>query len=86
MNSCNCRWNSSGDSGPLKIGFCISVKTSVDLTKFRNDLVSTCNAALSLLNLCCYFLDRQLAAQATAFEKEGAFTERLYHVRNARRT
>jgi four helix bundle suffix protein len=43
------------------------------------------NAALSLLNLCCYFLDRQLAAQAAAFEKEGGFTERLYRVRSARR-
>jgi four helix bundle suffix protein len=43
------------------------------------------NAALSLLNLCCYFLDRQLAAQAAAFEKEGGFTERLYRVRKARR-
>jgi len=43
------------------------------------------NAALSLLNLCCYFLDRQLAAQAAAFEKKGGFTERLYRVRNARR-
>lgn len=39
------------------------------------------NAALSLLNLCCYLLDRQLAAQAAAFEKEGGFTERLYRVR-----
>jgi len=29
------------------------------------------NAALSLLNLCCHFLDRQLTAQAEAFEKEG---------------
>ncbi|MBZ5538573.1 MAG: four helix bundle suffix domain-containing protein [Acidobacteriia bacterium] len=43
------------------------------------------NAALSLLNLCCYFLDRQLAAQAAAFEKEGGFTERLYRVRKLRR-
>jgi four helix bundle suffix protein len=43
------------------------------------------NGALSLLNLCCYLLDRQLAAQAAAFEKEGGFTERLYQVRNARR-
>ena len=43
------------------------------------------NAALSLLNLCCYLLDRQLAAQAAAFEKEGGFTERLYRVRNNRR-
>ena len=44
------------------------------------------NAALSLLNLCCYLLDRQLEAQATAFEKEGGFTERLYKVRSERRT
>jgi four helix bundle suffix protein len=39
------------------------------------------NAALSLLNLCCYLLDRQLAAQAAAFEEEGGFTERLDHIR-----
>ncbi len=43
------------------------------------------NAALSLLNLACYFLDRQLAAQAAAFEKEGGFTERLYRVRSQMR-
>jgi four helix bundle suffix protein len=43
------------------------------------------NAALSLLNLACYLLDRQLAAQAEAFEKEGGFTERLYRVRSQRR-
>ena len=43
------------------------------------------NAALSLLNLCCYFLDRQLAAQARAFEQEGGFTERLYQRRKSRR-
>lgn len=43
------------------------------------------NAALSLLNLCCYFLDRQIAAQAKDFEKEGGFTERLYKVRSTRR-
>ena len=43
------------------------------------------NAALSLLNLCCHLLDRQLEAQAGAFEKEGGFTERLYRVRSARR-
>lgn len=39
------------------------------------------NGALSLLNLACYLLDRQLAAQAEAFEKEGGFTERLYRRR-----
>jgi four helix bundle suffix protein len=43
------------------------------------------NAALSLLNLACYLLDKQLAAQAATFEKEGGFTERLYRVRSAKR-
>jgi four helix bundle suffix protein len=43
------------------------------------------NAALSLLNLCCYLLERQVAAQAAAFEREGGFTERLYRVRSRRR-
>jgi four helix bundle suffix protein len=45
--------------------------------------VLVANAALSLLNLACYLLDRQLASQAAAFEKEGGFTERLYRVRSA---
>jgi four helix bundle suffix protein len=44
------------------------------------------NGALSLLNVCCYLLDRQLAAQASAFEREGGFTERLYRVRLGRRS
>jgi len=43
------------------------------------------NAALSLLNLSCYLLDRQLQAQAASFEKEGGFTERLYRVRTQAR-
>jgi four helix bundle suffix protein len=45
--------------------------------------VLVANAALSLLNLACYLLDRQISAQAAAFEKEGGFTERLYRVRSA---
>ncbi len=43
------------------------------------------NAALSLLNLCCYLLDRQMASQERAFVEEGGFTERLYRVRSVRR-
>jgi four helix bundle suffix protein len=46
-----------------------------------SDSCLAANAALSLLNLCCYFLDRQLSAQAASFEKEGGFTERLYQRR-----
>ncbi len=43
------------------------------------------NAALSLLNLACYFLDRQIASQAKSFETEGGFTERLYKMRTQAR-
>ena len=44
------------------------------------------NAALSLLNVSCYLLDRQLATQASTFEREGGFTERLYRVRAEKRS
>lgn len=43
------------------------------------------NGALSLLNLACYLLDRQVERLAQDFENEGGFTERLYKVRTARR-
>jgi four helix bundle suffix protein len=43
------------------------------------------NAALALIAVACSLLDRQLAAQATAFEKEGGFTERLYTRRQSQR-
>ena len=73
--------DSHGQAGPgepsvsVREGPCESVGSSM--------LVA--NAALSLLNLCCLLLDRQLAAQAAAFEKEGGFTERLYRIRQRRR-
>ena len=43
------------------------------------------NAALVLVGVASALLDRQVAAQAAAFEKEGGFTERLYRTRRARR-
>jgi four helix bundle suffix protein len=42
------------------------------------------NAALILIGVACALLDRQLAAQAAAFEREGGFTERLHRVRSRR--
>jgi four helix bundle suffix protein len=63
----------------VREGPCPSVSPSVS----SSALVA--NAALSLLNLCCHLLDRQLAAQAQAFESEGGFTERLYRIRSQRR-
>jgi len=44
------------------------------------------NAALVLLKVACSLLDRQIAAQAQAFETEGGFTERLYRVRSQHRS
>jgi four helix bundle suffix protein len=58
-------------------GPCQSVKSA------SSTLVA--NAALSLLSVCCYLLDRQIEAQAKAFETEGGFTERLFRVRSQKR-
>lgn len=44
------------------------------------------NAVLVLLAVACSLLDRQLAAQATAFETDGGFTERLYRLRSEKRS
>ncbi|MEI6207582.1 MAG: four helix bundle suffix domain-containing protein [Desulfuromonadales bacterium] len=44
------------------------------------------NAALTLLSVACALLDRQLEAQAKAFETEGGFTERLYKIRTQKRS
>lgn len=43
------------------------------------------NTAHVLIGVACALLDRQLAAQARAFEQQGGFTERLYRVRSQRR-
>ena len=43
------------------------------------------NAALVLIAVACGLLDRQLAAQAAAFEQQGGFTERLYQRRQSKR-
>lgn len=43
------------------------------------------NAALTLIEITCALLDRQLASLARVFINEGGFTERLYRVRTARR-
>ena len=43
------------------------------------------NAALVLIGVACALLDRQIEAQAAAFEREGGFTERLHRVRSERR-
>ena len=66
-------------------------KTSTQSTASMESTKSTypeiaANAALVLLTVACSLLDRQLAAQAAAFENEGGFTERLYRVRSKKRS
>ena len=59
-------------------------QTDTEGRKRRDLATSSClaaNAALSLLNLACYLLDRQVARLASDFEKNGGFTERLYRTR-----
>ncbi len=43
--------------------------------------VLAANGILSLLNMACYFLDRQILRLASDFEKEGGFSERMYRIR-----
>jgi four helix bundle suffix protein len=87
---------STGSSSvPVRAGRCssvpspsVSVRASPCSSVSPASLSSAClaaNAALSLLNLACYLLDRQVERLARDFEKEGGFTERLYRIRSARR-
>ena len=76
----------SGQGGPAPI-------SSEPSTQSTESTLSTgptypeisANAALVLIAVACGLLDRQIAAQAKAFEDEGGFTERLYRVRTDRR-
>jgi four helix bundle suffix protein len=65
--------------GPTPTYTDLSVKISENPCQSVQTLAA--NAALSLLNLACFLPDRQIAAQAKEFEREGGFTERLYRVR-----
>ncbi len=68
-------------SAPVRVGPCQSIKST---PPFSPETLAA-NAALSLLNLACHLLDRQLTAQAETFLQEGGFTERLHRLRSKRR-
>lgn len=76
------------ESVPVRVRPCQSIRSAPDTqppTKPLSPETLAANAALSLLNLACHLLDRQLAAQAENFLQEGGFTERLYRLRSKRR-
>lgn len=68
-------------SVPVRESPCQSIKPTQPLSPET----LAANAALSLLNLACHLLDRQLAAQAEAFLQKGGFTERLHRIRSSQR-
>jgi four helix bundle suffix protein len=72
----------SGQSGPH--GQKLSTPSTRSTQSTFPELAA--NAARVLLAVACSLLDRQLAAQAKAFESEGGFTERLYRVRSEKRS
>jgi four helix bundle suffix protein len=61
----------------------VSTSSTTSKTPTYSELAA--NAALTLINVAGFLLDRQIAAQAEAFEAEGGFTERLHRIRSARR-
>jgi four helix bundle suffix protein len=76
-----------GRSGPVGDDLSTSSTKSTSSTRSQSTYPElAANAALVLLAVACSLLDRQLAAQATAFETDGGFTERLYRVRSEKRS
>ena len=78
--------NKRGQSGQNgQSGQSIKSTSSTKSTGRPTYAEAAANAALVLITVACSLLDRQLAAQAAAFERDGGFTERLYRIRQQRR-
>lgn len=70
----------NGPNGPS--GSISSISSIPSISSIRSTYPEiAANAAHVLVGVACALLDRQIAAQAEAFETEGGFTERLYRVR-----
>lgn len=75
----------SGQSGQKKVSTASTKSTKSTASPQSLYPEYSANAALVLIAVACSLLDRQIAAQAKAFETEGGFTERLHRVRSKRR-
>jgi four helix bundle suffix protein len=81
-------WDRADPRGRKLIGLRLSTADQFALwVKRQNGSVSeiAANGVLVLLSVTCSLLDRQISAQAAAFQREGGFTERLYRVRKQSR-
>lgn len=63
----------------------VSVNESLCKSSVLSSACLAANGSLSLLNVACYLLDKQVSKLADDFEDEGGFTERLYRVRKERK-
>ena len=64
--------------------FCSSKVVGESPCKKLSSSCLAANAALSLLNLACYFLNRQVARLASDFEEHGGFSEKMYKLRKVK--
>lgn len=76
------RCGQSEETQKLSTASILSTK-STEPQKFYPEI--SANAAFTLLAVACTLLDRQVSRLAENFENEGGFTERLYHIRKAKR-
>jgi len=70
-----------GPGGQVRSGEALSTTSTPSTPPTYSEIAA--NGALTLIAVATALLDRQLASQAAAFEREGGFTERLYRVRSA---
>jgi len=79
------RGGRSGRGGQEEISNKSAVSTSSTVSTGSTYPEIAANGSLALIAVASALLDRQLAAQAEAFEQDGGFTERLYRNRWGRR-
>jgi four helix bundle suffix protein len=78
------RYRLNGPDGQAASSSIPSIKSTPSIKRPTHGAIAA-NTTLVLVTVACSLLDRQLAAQATQFEKDGGFTERLHRVRSANR-
>lgn len=79
------RARSVAEHRQTRTGTAPSVSVRVSPCPSLSSACLAANGTLSLLNLACYLLDRQVDRLAEDFENEGGFTERLYKIRTEKR-
>ncbi len=77
------RWRKTGGRGGDVGQSLVSISSMKSMPSIGYAEIAA-NAAHVLIGVACALLDRQIEAQAAAFEREGGFTERLYRVRSGR--